>query len=55
MTEQPRIERCPLGCGAPWHGLPRTATYQTTTCVGPYGVPEAVAVPAADDIDGWVL
>jgi hypothetical protein len=49
-----RIEKCPLGCGAPWHGLPRTATYQTSTCVGPYGVP-APSVEVPEDEGGWVL
>lgn len=37
-----RIERCPLGCGSPWHGLPRVATYQTSTCPSPFGVPVPV-------------
>jgi hypothetical protein len=48
-----RIERCPLGCGAPWHGLPRTATYQTTHCPGPFGVP-APSLEVPEDEGGWV-
>lgn len=36
------VEKCPLGCGANWHGLPRMGADYGTPCPGPFGAPVPV-------------
>jgi hypothetical protein len=48
-------ERCPLGCGAVWHGLPIAATYRNDTCPGPYGVPVPVVEVDPEAVEGAMV